>query len=273
MASLIRLAGIMLKNITPLICAGCLAITPLLTGCVQTAEQANQQAAQQAAQKALLDEVRKELQLVTSNVAENTAQTGILHANESARDDIVQTQLQGMDESLAKLNRTIQTQCGRPQNPMTCSDPRPVIMAAEGKMLLGEIENIWVDPPGLNMIARIDTGASSSSLHAENITPFERDGDNYVRFDVGNDATTVTLERPVKKYVRVFQQADKDGSRRPVIELRLVVGDVQDSFSFTLADRSHLEHDMILGRNFLTDMAIVDVSQQFVQPPHPTDKP
>ena len=109
MASLIRLAGIMFKNITPSICAGCLATTLLLSGCVQTADQANQQAVQQAAQKALLDEVRMELQLVTSNVAENTAQAGILHANESVRDDIVQTQLQGMDESLAKLNRTMIT--------------------------------------------------------------------------------------------------------------------------------------------------------------------
>ena len=52
----------------------------------------------------------------------------------------------------------------------------------------------------------------------------------------------------------------------PVIDLRLFLGNVTDTFSFTLADRSHLEHDMILGRNFLTDMAVVDVSRQFIQP-------
>ena len=51
-----------------------------------------------------------------------------------------------------------------------------------------------------------------------------------------------------------------------VVRMRLVLGNVQDSFDFTLADRSHLENVMILGRNFLTDIAVVDVGKQYVQP-------
>jgi len=51
-----------------------------------------------------------------------------------------------------------------------------------------------------------------------------------------------------------------------VVELRLYLGNVKDTFEFTLADRSHLEQGMILGRNFLTDIALVDVSRKFVQP-------
>ena len=77
---------------------------------------------------------------------------------------------------------------------------------------------------------------------------------------------TTTVEREVVRYVRVFQQADKEGSRRPVVEMRIRVGNVQAEFEFTLADRSHLEHSMILGRNFLTDLAVVDVGRQFLQP-------
>ena len=48
--------------------------------------------------------------------------------------------------------------------------------------------------------------------------------------------------------------------------MRIIVGNVTDSFEFTLADRAHLEHDMILGRNFLTDLAVVDVGREYVQP-------
>ena len=74
------------------------------------------------------------------------------------------------------------------------------------------------------------------------------------------------VEKAVKKFVRVYQQADKKGSRRAVVEMRITLGNIRDTFEFTLADRSHLEHNLILGRNFLKDIAVVDVSQQYVQP-------
>jgi len=50
------------------------------------------------------------------------------------------------------------------------------------------------------------------------------------------------------------------------VNLRIRLGDVQDTFEFTLADRSHLDYQIILGRNFLTDMALIDVGKKFIQP-------
>ena len=47
----------------------------------------------------------------------------------------------------------------------------------------------------------------------------------------------------------------------------MALGDVEDVFEFTLADRSHLDYEMLLGRNFLTDVALVDVSRKFIQEP------
>ena len=69
----------------------------------------------------------------------------------------------------------------------------------------------------------------------------------------------------MRRHVRVFQQSDKAGTRRPVVDMRILIGNISDTFEFTLADRSHLEHNMILGRNFLTDLAVVDVGQKYVQ--------
>jgi hypothetical protein len=140
-------------------------------------------------------------------------------------------------------------------------------------MVVGEMERVWLEPPGTTLIARVDTGAHSSSLHAENLVEFERDGEDWVRFDLILDDEIKTLERRVERYVRVYQQADPEGTRRPVVTMRLRIGDVHDSFEFTLADRSHLDFQLLLGRNFLTDMALVDVGKQFVQTPYQPPSP
>ena len=43
----------------------------------------------------------------------------------------------------------------------------------------------WINLPELGIIglrAKIDTGASTSSLHASDIQPFQKDGEDWVRF-------------------------------------------------------------------------------------------
>ncbi len=236
----------------------------LLSGCAQVAQE-----------DTALTEVQSELQAVKAGLAVSSSELASLKAQENAGQSAMSERLEALQASIGDLaadieqQRKLQQACQRPAvaAPQCESDGPTIIVAGDdNKMLLGEVEHVWIDPPGMHVVARMDTGASSSSLDASNITPFERDGDDWVRFDITDDETSVTVERPVVKFVRVFQQADREGSRRPVVELRLRIGDVQDTFEFTLADRSHLEHGMILGRNFLTDMALVDVSQQFVQP-------
>jgi hypothetical protein len=133
-------------------------------------------------------------------------------------------------------------------------------------MVVGEQEEIWVDPPGAVTVARIDTGATSSSIHADHIVEFERDGEDWVRFEVLFDGEPVQIERKVVRYVRVVQQADSEGTRRAVVTLRVRLGNFQETIEFTLADRAHLDNEIMLGRNFLTDVALVDVGREFVQP-------
>ena len=234
----------------------------LCCGCAQTAHQ----------QK--LDALQVDLQALQLEVAQSNSQISGLQATEAAAETSIDRQLAELRGVIGELDANVQSTCGQPSitADLQCENTaQPIIMSTDDKMLLGEIEHVWIEPPGLTVDARIDTGASSSSLHADNITRFERDGKNWVRFNIGGAQQPITIERPIKKFVRVIQQADKRGSRRPVVDMRLSLGDVQDTFSFTLADRSHLKHGMILGRNFLTDIALVDVSRQFVQPAH-TDR-
>lgn len=173
-----------------------------------------------------------------------------------------------LSSSLVALPEQLAALCSKPAPaaPLECEPEVQTVVMTADKMLVGELEKVWIEPPGVILTARVDTGASSSSLHADELIGFERDGDDWVRFNILVDDEAIPVEAEVARYVRVIQQADVEGSRRPVVNLRIRIGDVQDSFEFTLADRSHLDYQIILGRNFLTDMAIVDVAQKFVQP-------
>ncbi len=225
----------------------------------------------QLEQQQALDRISANLQLLQEQLAHTEQQTSSVKELELQSEADLNAQLVGMNNNIANLKAQIAKTCSVRNPPSTTSSDcptasTPIVKSETDKLILGETERVWLDPPGYEVIARIDSGASSSSLHAADITEFERDGEDWVRFEVDFEDIELVIERRVERYVRVIQQADKQGTRRPVVAMRIQLGDVSDTFDFTLADRSHLEHGMILGRNFLTDMALIDVSQQFIQP-------
>ena len=97
----------------------------------------------------------------------------------------------------------------------------------KGKVIVGEVENFYLAGPGLIYKARIDSGAETSSIDARNITRFERDGSNWVRFDVPVPGTDkfVTLEKEISRRVRVIQASADEAERRGVVELQFFIGD------------------------------------------------
>ncbi|KPQ19795.1 MULTISPECIES: ATP-dependent zinc protease family protein [unclassified Halomonas] len=151
----------------------------------------------------------------------------------------------------------------------------------DGKTLLGR--NEWVGLPGIGtyLQARVDSGANTSSLSAKDITPFERDGEDWVRFKLAlNDDDVVVeklrdewIEAPVERRVRIVQASGDDS--RPVISLLLNLGPLRENVEFTLNDRSHLEYPILLGRRFLLDIAVIDVAEtyRFDRPEFPGGEP
>ncbi|MEC7378118.1 MAG: RimK/LysX family protein [Pseudomonadota bacterium] len=135
----------------------------------------------------------------------------------------------------------------------------------KGKVVVGEVENFYLAGPGLIYKARIDSGAETSSIHAENITRFERDGSNWVRFDVVVPGTDrhVTLEKEISRRVRVIQASADEAERRVVVELQFFIGDHQQVAEFTLADRTNLTYEVLIGRNILRDVMLIDVGKEY----------
>jgi hypothetical protein len=136
-------------------------------------------------------------------------------------------------------------------------------LTARGELnlpVIGEVEYVTVNPSNIKFEARIDTGAKSSSLHVEDVQLIEREGKPYARFSLFNKKTNkmLTLERPLIRKV-LIKQTSGEVERRLVVKLWLTLGKSKDEVDVTLSDRTGFEFPLLIGRNLLTDRAIVDV--------------
>ncbi|MDE1263671.1 ATP-dependent zinc protease [Vibrio aestuarianus] len=140
---------------------------------------------------------------------------------------------------------------------------------SDGKLILGEKE--WVYVPGLNenFRARIDTGATTSSISAVDVVNFERDGKDWVKFRIEHDnVKSDEISLPVERWVNIRQSSAEGTQERAVVVAWIEIGDLKERTEFTLADRTHLTFPLLLGRSFFKDVAVVDVSRTYVQDKH-----
>lgn len=125
-----------------------------------------------------------------------------------------------------------------------------------GKAIYGHIEQVRLGDIPDPVPARLDTGAQRSSLNAQNVEIIERDDQRYVRFTfVEGDSREHEIERPLVEETEVRQASGSE--TRYVVSLPLCVGDRLADVEFTLTDRSSMTYPMLVGRNFLSEHALV----------------
>jgi len=177
---------------------------------------------------------------------------------------LLNEQLTGLEH---QLNELAATKTAPPPAPPSC--PKPVQSYRLGdKQVVGETEWIWLAPPGTYLEARIDSGAATSSLSAVDLVRFERDGKKWARFKVYHQDSNLEeeLEAPIVRYVIIRQASADTTERRPVVELNVRLGEIKSRAEFTLTDRSLMEFPVLLGREFLRDVAVVDVGKAYLHP-------
>lgn len=155
----------------------------------------------------------------------------------------------------------------KPQKPKAPATVTAGEKSADGKLILGQKEWVHIEGLDVNVVARVDTGATTSSASAIDIVAFERDGKKWVKFKLAHGGKeSKELELPVVSTKFIRQSSSDETFERYVVEGWIQVGDLKVKTPFTLADRTHMDFGLLLGRSFFRDVAIVDVSREFVQP-------
>ncbi len=163
-----------------------------------------------------------------------------------------------------------------PQSPKKC--PTVAAPMMDDKIILGRTEWIWLEAVNRVFRARVDSGATTSSLSAHHIVEFERDGKKWMRFNMVPDDDvddSYEVEAPLVRFAQIRQASSQEVDRRAVIEMTIKIGEFTDTAEFTLTDRSSMTYPILLGREFLRDIALIDVAKSYHQPkPEPLkDRP
>lgn len=136
------------------------------------------------------------------------------------------------------------------------------------KIVIGSEE--WCSFPTLGIPkikARVDSGAKTTALHAINIAPFTRDGENWVRFDVNPIQKSVKTvlhceARLVGK--RVVKSSSGSTEQRYVIATDIELDNQLWTIEVTLTNRDSMGFRMLLGREAMSGRMLVDPAQQYV---------
>lgn len=143
---------------------------------------------------------------------------------------------------------------------------------ADSTASFGWVEEGMILPEGTRVKFKLDTGALTSSMHAEKIDRFEKDGDDWVRFtveleDIGSDKKVETrLEREVVRTIKV--RGAGGAEERPVVLMKVCLGNRIYEEQFSLNDRDKMNYPVLIGRRMLEDVGTVDSSKTFTTEPN-----
>lgn len=123
------------------------------------------------------------------------------------------------------------------------------------KIMIGEVEEIVLVPWAVTLPARIDTGATISSLDARNISV----QNNIAEFMLSKEFGDLQLRLPVVNWVHVRSSVGVE--KRPVVEIGICLGPKLIRTLATLRNRSQMIYPFLVGRNVLNGSFIVDTSR------------
>ncbi|WP_046757320.1 30S ribosomal protein S6--L-glutamate ligase [Kordia jejudonensis] len=116
--------------------------------------------------------------------------------------------------------------------------------------------------------ARVDSGAKTSSIQANNIKVLEEGNEDWVQFEVNpiQENRSIIIKCKSKIYDRrIIKSSSGISEERFVIKTAVTVGADTFEIEVTLANRDAMEFRMLLGREALMNRFIVNPSETYLQ--------
>ena len=137
---------------------------------------------------------------------------------------------------------------GKEQDGMTSDSASDGTAQDRPRRDIGWREDVGLPDLGISRLkAKIDTGARTSALHAEDMEVTEIGGRRWVSFTVPHAEAAGRVTAPVLDE-RDIKNTSGTPERRIVIRTTLILGRRRWKIDVSLADRTEMAFDLILGR-------------------------
>lgn len=140
-------------------------------------------------------------------------------------------------------------------------------VSADPVQIYGWREHIFIKDVVEKIQAKLDTGALTSSIHAEEKELFERDGKKWVRFIVTDPSVKkparTRIEAPLVRMARI-KEPGAESVAREVVKLSFTIGERKMRGEFTLNNRSNMLAPVLIGRSLIKDLGWVDASRTYL---------
>lgn len=126
------------------------------------------------------------------------------------------------------------------------------------RAVIGRREMVTLPDMQLLLCSKVDTGARTSALHAEDIESFEEGEHLWVSFTTrsGGPNTPPHLFRMHLHDRRKVRSSNGQEEWRYVIRTPMRLGDLEFPVELTLTDRRNMRHPMLLGRRALRRLLV-----------------
>lgn len=145
------------------------------------------------------------------------------------------------------------------------------VTPAFSERIAGVNEVVTLLPDNIQMEAKFDTGADTSSLDANGIEYFTKDNQDWVRFTIDRNLNgkDYLLEYPIARHVRIVARIPAEGAsikphhKRPVINMDICIGNQQKTIEINLTDRENFKYPFLLGASALAKFdLLVDAGEK-----------
>lgn len=180
------------------------------------------------------------------------------------------------DEQAAKVEKKAEAPVGNEAAPVDSDDLQAAEdadadKAAVAKPVSPELVRVYgwredIEVKGFpgKLQAKLDSGALTSSIHAEEKEFFERDGKKWIRFLVKDmrkgKKISGRIEAPMVRVAKIKEPGGASVSREVVL-LSFRLGDKKFRGEFTLNNRGNMLSPVLIGRSIIRDLGWVDVSR------------
>lgn len=137
----------------------------------------------------------------------------------------------------------------------------------KNKEIIGRLE--YADLPDFNLekvITKIDTGAYTGAIHTSYVKEILKNGERKIQFTLLDEDHPEFKNKIYTFYnfeIKKIKNSNGKSELRYIIPLKIVIKSKEINVKLSLSNRKAMRYPILLGRKFIKDLFLIDVSKKF----------